>query len=237
MDIIEKSAGTYTILHHGMNVGTVVLLHNPYHRTNCYIKLELNSFDSKHSSELFARLKEIAGCPLQVMASSTDVALTAFLTAGGCICKRKCYEVEAQREDYIGENKDTPLHRAIAGEPAYKQACQHMYAHYVATHEKINPWTGDAETFCSELPETVLYAENASEIIDCAFVEGNEIAYVYGKDSCHFKEFAQTLIPFMLSHHETVCFESDNCDWAAMILRNLFQNLDNLSYDTYLYDN
>lgn len=35
----------------------------------------------------------------------------------------------------------------------------------------------------------------------------------------------------MLSHDETVCFESDHCDWAAMLLRNLFQNLDNSNYD------
>lgn len=107
----------------------------------------------------------------------------------------------------------------------------------VAAHEKINPWTGDDETFCWDLPETVLYAENASERLACAFVAGDEIAYVCCKDSHHFKGFAQALIPFMLSHDETVCFESDNCDWTAMLLQNLFQNLDNSSYDTYLYDN
>lgn len=63
----------------------------------------------------------------------------------------------------------------------------------VAAHEKINPWTGDDETFCWDLPETVLYAENASELRACAFVVGDEIAYVYGKGSHHFKAFAQLI--------------------------------------------
>lgn len=237
MNIIEKSAGQYIILHHGANIGTVALSHNPYHQTNCYVKLDLNHFDPNWSSELSAQLKETAGSPLQAMVSSDDVALTAFLTAGGWICKRKCYEVEARLEDYIGESRNIPLRCATAGDSQYKHACRLMYAYYVAAHEKINPWTGDEKAFCRELPETVFYAENASDIIACAFVEGNEIAYVYGKDSNHFTEFAQTLVPFMLSHNETICFESDDCDWVAMTLRSLFQNLDDSSYDTYLYDN
>lgn len=234
MILKEKSTNVYTVLHKGVNIGTVVLSRNPYHKTNCYVKLDLNYFDSQMSKELFSKLKEIVHCPLQVMAESDDIPLTVFLTAGGCICKRKCYEVEAGLSDYIGSIKNTPPCRTIAGESEYEQACRQMFEHYVATHETINPWTSDYETFRKELPDTVLYAERSSEITACAFVEDNEVAYIGGKDNGHFKEFAQRLVTFILSQYETVCFESDDCDWAAMLLRSLFKNLSESSYDTYV---
>lgn len=237
MIIREKSANEYDLLHNGKFIGTVALSHNLYHQTNCYVKLKLSCFDPQLSKELFAQLKDIAGCPLQVMADSDDVVLTDFLIAGGFICKRKCYEVEAEISDYIGSiNKTSPCH-TIAGESKYEQACRQMYEYYVASHAKINPWTSDYETFWKKVPETVLYAESESEITACAFVEDNVIAYICGKDNGHFKEFAQCLITFMLSQYETICFESDDCDRAAMTLRSLFQNLDESSYDTYVYDN
>lgn len=234
MILKEKSENAYTVLYKGADVGTVVLSRNPYHKANCYVKPELNCFDPQLSKELFAKLKEIVHCPLQVMAESDDIPLTAFLTADGFICKRKCYEVEAGLSDYIGSIKNTPPCRTIAGESEYEQACRQMFEHYVATHETINPWTNDYEFFRKELPETAHYAENASEIIACAFVEDNEIAYVCGKDKNHFKDFSQCLLSHMLSQYETVCFESDDCDWAAMTLRSLFKNLNESSYDTYV---
>lgn len=237
MTIIPKPANEYDVLYNGEFVGTATLSRNPYHNTNCYVKLEINCFDPELSKELFAKLKEIAGCPLQVMTASDDAALTDFLIAGGFICKRKCYESEVGIEDYIGEIKNAPLRRTTAGDSKYERACRQMYEHYAAAHEKINPWTGDYEAFCEELPETVFYAEGVSEIIACAFVEDNEIAYICGKHNGTVKEFAQMLVTFMLSRHETVCFECDDCDWAAMTLRSLFQNLDKLSYDTYIYNN
>lgn len=236
MTITQISENEYSIFHNSKSIGTVALSHNPHHQMNSYVRLKLNCFAPQLSKELFVKLKEVAGCPLQVMADSDNVVLTTFLTAGGCVCKRKCYESEVGIEDYIGKIENTQLRRTTAGEPEYEQACRQIFEHYVATHETINPWTSDYKTFCKELPDTVLYTESASEIIACAFVENNEIAYICGKDNSHFKEFAQQLVTFMLSQYESVCFESDDCDWAAMTLRSLFQNLNETSYDTYVYN-
>lgn len=236
MVIVQKSDNTYSVFYHGKAMGTVVLYHNLYHRTNCYVKLELNCLDPKWSTELFCKLKEISGCPLQAMAASNDTQLTAFLTAGGFVCKRKCYEMEVGIADYIGEIKNAPLFHAVAGEAEYEQACRQIYTYYVASHEKINPWTADFAAFCGKLPRTVLYAKNGTEITSFAFIEDNEIAYVYGKGDEQFKEFAQCLVTSMLTQYETICFESDDCDWVAMELRGLFQNRDEPSYDTYVYD-
>ena len=66
-------------------------------------------------------------------------------------------------------------------------------------------------------------------------VEDNEIAYVATKDDRLFKEFAAAVVSCILSEHQCVNFESDDCDSAAMILRSLFLH-DDESYDTYIYD-
>lgn len=235
MILKEKSENAYTVLYKGADVGTVVLSCNPYHKTNCYVNPELNCFNPQLSKKLFVKLKEIVHCPLQVMAESDDIPLTAFLTAGEYICKRKCYEVEAGISDYIGCIMSTPLCCSTLGDPEYEQACRQLYEYYVASHAQINPWTSDYESFCRKLPATVLYAGSADSIVSCAFVESNEIAYVCGKDKNQFKDFSQCLVSHMLSQYETVCFESDDCDWVAMLLRSLFKNLSESSYDTYVY--
>lgn len=237
MVIIEKSGGKYGIFHQGKPVGTITLYDNPYHRKNCYVTLDMEALDKSMSGEMFRRLRDIAGRPLQMMVSSDDAALTDFLLAGGFICKRKCYEVEAGMADYIGKTGNIPLYCSTTGETEYEQSCRLMYDHYVASHEKINPWTAGFEAFCRELPQKVIYTKIGTEITNLAFVEDSEIAYVYGKDSRFFKEFAQNLATSMLTRYETICFESDDCDWTAMQLRALFQNQKETSYDTYVYDN
>lgn len=78
MIISEKSANEYEVHHKGESLGMVTLSHNPCHKTNCYVTLDLNCFDPALSRELFAELQEIADGPLQVMAASDDAALTAF---------------------------------------------------------------------------------------------------------------------------------------------------------------
>lgn len=235
MVIIEKSDDKHDVYHNGELIGTVMLFHNPHHMNNCYVRLEMNRLDTELSAELFGMLKEIAGCQLQVMVKSDNVKMTSFLTAGGFVCKRKCYEAEVRITDYAGEIKKAPLCRSTAGKPEYEQSCRQMYEYYEASHEKINPLTADFKTFYKKLPQTGLYEKSETEIIHAAFVAGNEIAYVCSRDSEHFKEFAQCLVTLMLSQYETICFESDNCDWAAMELRGLFQNSDETSYDTYVY--
>lgn len=219
MIIRKKSDNEYNVYYNDKSIGTVLFFYNPHHMKNCYIKLSLDFLDNKLSKELFSRLRKIAGCPLQIMSESDDTEVVAFLTSGGFICKRKCYEVEAEASDYMGELKKISLSTAVEGETEYTQVCKQMYEYYIASHEKINPYTAGFEAFCKELPKTVIYAKSGIEIISLAFVENNEIAYVCGKESKQFKEFAQSLVTFMFSKYKTICFESDDCDWAAMVLR------------------
>ena len=154
------------------------------------------------------------------MVDSDDDALVDFLLAGGFVCKRKCYEVEAFADDYIGDLSDTQLFRCSVGKPDYDDCCSLMYRYYAA--------------FCSVLPDNVVYGRCGNQIAALAFVEDNEIAYVSGTEKKYFFHFAKSLISSILTQYESIFFEADDCDWAAMMLRSLFENQDDTSYDTYI---
>lgn len=237
MITIRMQDNKYIIWHDKKQLGIVELYSNVNHSKNSYVKLAIEHYDNDISAELFDKLKEIAGCPLQVIVSSFNTAMIEFLLAGGFQCKRKCYDVEATMVDYVGGQSELPMVHCFPGEADYETACKLMYNHYVSTHIAINPWTADYRTFCENMPAEVIYTKHNGELAAIAFVEGNEIAYVCGTDKHVFVDFVQCLTAFMLSKYETICFECDDCDWAAMALKSMFNNLDETSYDTYVYDN
>ena len=234
---LQRTDDTYIVYQNECRIGSLRLYDNPHHMHNCYVKLKLDELDTEFSAELFKELRKIAGRPLQFMVDSDDAELIAFLLSGGFVCRRKCYEVEAGKVDYIGGQVDAPLEYCRVGEPDYEAACRMLFAHYAETHKAVNPWTADYETFCNALPEDEIYSKQGGEIVSVAFVEENEIAYVCGVDKNSFAEFARSLVCTMLEKYETICFESDDCDWAAMLLKSLFKNQEETSYDTYVYDN
>lgn len=234
---LERENSRYTVYVDDQCIGWAELYDNPYHMRNCYVKLELEleRLDPEISGELFEKLRKLAGRPLQVMVSSERTELTAFLLAGGFVCRRKCYEVEACEEDYVGNRATTTLLHAHVGEPDYDLCCQLMFDSYVETHKAINPWTADYEAFCHCLPADVIYEKAAGQIINLAFTENNEIAYVCSSHKQSFSAFISSLIPWLFQKYKRVCLESDDCDWAAMELKAMFINQDGTSYDTYLY--
>ena len=110
-----------------------------------------------------------------------------------------------------------------------------MYAHYIDTHRVINPWTAEFPDFCRKLPGEAVYESDGERIANLAFVDNGEIAYIYAADKDRFVPFAASLIGWLFSRHDTVTFESDNCDWTAMELKAMFANQDENSFDTYIY--
>lgn len=234
---LEQEDKCYAVYRDAQRVGMVELYDNPYHMKNCYVKLELERLDVGIGAELFHTLREIMGRPLQVMVSSDDTVLTDFLIAAGFECRRKCYDVEAGAEEYIGGESDVRLLHSHTGELNYGRCCQLMFDYYVKVHKAVNPWTADYETFCQNMPADVAYARLNGEITSLAFTEDNEIAYVCGTDKQHFADFVCSLVTAMFKKYKTICFESDDCDWVAMQLRSTFENQDETSFDTYVYDN
>lgn len=218
----------------GSSIGTAWLYNNPFHKRNCYVKLDLKCLHPKISAELFRQLAELAGRPLQVMTESTDSELIRFLESGGFDCKRRCYESDAGEEDFIGGSCCVQLLHAYNGKSEYEQCCKLLYGYYAQTHAAVNPWTAGYETFADQLPSEVIYSTDGQMIDNLAFVEGNEIAYVYGSSLERFRDFASDFAGYLLKRYDRICFESDNCDWAAMELRSLFRNQDESSFDTYI---
>lgn len=233
---LEQENEYYIVWQNDLRHGTVSLYDNPGHMGNRYVKLTLDHYDKSISAELFRLLREITGRPLQAMIESDNTEQVRFLIAGGFVCKRKCYEVEVYAADYIGEQTNIPLSKTNRGECAYNRCCEILFDHYVETHRAVNPWTAGYEAFLEDLPEKVVYQELDGRITALAFVEGNEIAYVCGMDQTGFENFAASLIIEMFEHHETVFFESDDCDWPAMKLKSMFANQDETSFDTYILD-
>lgn len=220
----------------GAFLGSVRLSDNPCHKQNRYIKLNLTDADPTVSAELFEQLHRMEQRPLQAMVDSTDRQTADFLTAGGFVCKRKCYEVEARKTDWLGTAPPTMLLFTHKGTAEYETCCRMLYDHYVQTHSSINPWTAGYLFFLEALPGEVLYDTADGEIVNFAFVEDNEIAYLYSSTPSLLPAFAAALTEEIFSAHETVCFESDDCDPIAMKLRSMFANQSERSFDTYIYD-
>lgn len=234
MITIQKTDKVCSIYSGKNELGLVELYENAAHAINCYVKLEMKCFDNEASAELFSHLKELVHRPLQAMVESDDVQTVAFLAAGGFVCKRKCYEVEAYPDDYIGGSSDMRLFHGSIGTPEYEACCRLMYRYYAGTHKEINPLTAGYEAFCAELPTTAIYAKCRDQITSLAFIEDNEIAYVCGRDKKHFGQFAKSLALSILAQYGSVLFEADDCDWAAMMLKALFINQRDDSFDTYV---
>ena len=220
----------------GTPVGSVHLYDNPCHKQNRYVRLELTRPDPSFSAELCEQLHRMENRPLQATVESDDSRTVEFLTAGGFVCKRKCYEVEASGADRLVTAPPAMLLRARRDTPEYETCCRLLYDHYVETHRPVNPWTAGYLFFLDALPDEALYETVDGETAALAFVEGNEIAYVYCAELSLFPGFAAALTEEIFSCHETVCFESDDCDPIAMELRSMFANQSENSFDTYIFD-
>ncbi|HFR3815123.1 TPA: GNAT family acetyltransferase [Streptococcus suis] len=204
---ISYQANTFHISHHGRPLGKIHSYQNPYHQTNIYLRLDLVGYDCKIAKQLFQSLQtSLGGKPLQVMLSSAEQERIHFLTAAGFVCKRKCYEFEVSKQDYLSQTGTSNLSIVHKGTAPYQIACQQIFDHYQTVHQDINPWTASQEEFEKDLPDLV-YTDSEN----CAFVENNEIAYVCGKDEQTFDFFIQTVICQLFEQYEQISFEAD--DW------------------------
>ena len=186
--------------------------------------MQLQYYDKGVAQEVFDLLSKKLDKPMQVMISTEDEEVISFIQAAGFNCVRKCYEIEACVQDYIGKTTKEILPFAMIGNDTYEKCCEIMLDRYILTHKAINSWTGTKEDFFKILPKVVFYEMDNDRIKNCAFVEGNEIAYVCGVDRVAFVLFAQNLITEMFKQNEAIVFEVDDCDEYAMELKMLFTN-------------
>lgn len=207
---------------------------NPLHNANYYLDTDFTGLDVTNAKKIFEEFAQSLDKPLQVMLSSEEVENIEILKVAGFTCKRKCYEVEAGKQDYIGDKVEGKLLYSFAGEESYEQCRELMLDRYILTHRNINPWTGTKEEFFSELPECVVYFCMDGKLASFAFVEDDEIAYVWGDNVQVFHKFAQVLVSEMFQKYEVITFEADDCDEIAMELKGMFINQREESFDTYI---
>lgn len=237
ISITSRDSDRFDIFDSDRNIGYISVRHNPYHAQNYYLDLELTQYDPAKAGELFQMLRMKLLRPFQVMLYSWDVKKCAFLAAGGFIRKRQCYEMEAGAADLKAPVKAAaPIMEIHRGDSDYRICCDLLYHSYIKNHERISPLTADMELFCLDLPETVWLQKGNCEILHYAFIEENEIAYVGTVRQSGFHDFAQTLLFRMLAQHNSIFFECDDCDPAAMELRSFFSVPHTDSYDTYILD-
>ena len=221
----------------GESIGYVSVSRNSFHALNRYLELELAQYDPANAKELFTLLRLELSHPLQVMLYAHEYEKRGFLVSGGFQRKRRCYELEVGEKDLAAPIEESILlHESGRGDSLYKDCCELLYKCYADVHKAVNPLTADMESFCRVLPNRVLFYQENGEIIHFAFVEENEIAYIGTARQSDFHCFAQTLLSKMLAQYDSVSFECDDCDPAAMELRALFQTAGTNSYDTYILD-
>ncbi len=230
----------YKIYASGEDIGCIAVSQNPYHNRHSYLDLRLTRYDPQIAAELFRALRQELHSPLQVMLYASE-SMHNFLIAGGFERRRRCYALEAHAADLaIPLEKAVPLARVSKGTAEYDLCRKMLYDYYGKTHFAVSPLTADMESFCADLPDTVLCHMERGRIVHFAFVEpeeeGYEIAYVGSVRPADFKPFAQSLVATLFRKCDLITAECDDVDPAAMALKALFRLPDGTPYDTYILD-
>lgn len=239
ISILEEKQDEFKVFLGDRAIGFIKTYRNNFHNRNCYLKLSLEKYEVLFSKELFELLQDKVKCSLQVMISSKENESINFLEMGGFQCKRKCYEMEVSAEKLqcteqriMGSIEEISVCKK--GMAEYNLCARFMFEYYGKMHENINPLTADFTAFLTRLPEEVFYQKDNKGILHVAFVEENEIVYVGTRNNSGFKEFAETVVRKLFKKYEELCFECDDCDEAAMALRNQFDCDVEESYNTYI---
>lgn len=231
----------YAVYLRNRELGKIEVYSNRFHRDNCYIKLNLVDYSSAHAKAVFDALINQVKKPLQAMVFSSQAEVISYLEAGDFVCKRRCYETEVSMENYVfnGYQKISLRHCEEHSEE-YEECCRLMFEHYSLTHMHISPITVEYEEFVKVLPRKVIYYRKEDTIVGAAFVEENEIAYVCFKEGNLFEQITAPMLTsvvlYMFEKYDKICFEYDDCDWAAMKLASLFSVTGTESYNTYIKD-
>lgn len=240
ISIVHQGGHRYSIRWDHQDIGCVAVSANPYHNQHFYLNLELEQYDPVMAKELFSLLRKELGRPLQVMLSSQKNRHD-FLTAGGFVRRRRCYELEVSASDLIAPlHPSVELHTVTRGSIQYAACCALLYAYYRMTHAAVSPLTVSKEIFCAALPDTVMCCIANGTPIHHAFVEpedaGYEIAYAGTTEPSSFSAFAQALVYDLFQKGGSITMECDDCDPAAMCVKSLFRTSPNESYDTYILE-
>ena len=193
---------------------------NHFHKKNIYIDFDLD--DMKNiNRDSFKAISEENHAPLQMMIDGDDTKKKDFIEENGFNRVRTCYGMSVRRDDLIRkETAKINLLLAKEGDEKYFELAKIYFEYYKKTHESINALTVDFDEFKNILTKDVYY--NEEDGMALAFVEDNEIAYVYASDLAKADEFFYCLCEKLFNDYEEIFFEADDVDASAMRLKNIF---------------
>ena len=193
---------------------------NHFHKKNIYIDFDLD--DMKNiNRDSFKAISEENHAPLQMMIDGDDTKKKDFIEENGFNRVRTCYGMSVRRDDLIRkETAKINLFLAKEGDEKYFELAKIYFEYYKKTHESINPLSVDFDEFKNILTKDVYY--NDEDGMALAFIEDNEIAYVYASDIAKADEFFYCLCEKLFNDYEEIFFEADDVDASAMRLKNIF---------------
>ena len=206
---------------------------NHFHKKNIYIDFVLD--DMKNiNRDSFKAISEENHAPLQMMIDGDDTKKKDFIEENGFNRVRTCYGMSVRRDDLIRkETAKINLLLAKEGDEKYCELAKIYFEYYKKTHESINPLTVDFDEFKNILTKDVYY--NEEDGMALAFVEDNEIAYVYASDIAKADEFFYSLCEKLFNDYEEIFFEADDVDESAMRLKNIFSGGVDEITETWIY--
>lgn len=230
-DISETKRKYYKLMCNGETVFCFSVYKNYYHKRNTYIQ---PYFIKKHfdAKSVFLFLKNYFASPLQCMLKNDDIWIP-ILKSGGFNLVRRCYEREFTKDDLKSNEIDNVnIEVCTLENEEYVAACKLLYESYAKNHEGINPLSVSFDEFATDLPKTVYCIEGG---LDNGFVftEENEICYVGGNSNVEVLFVA--VLNIIFSKYQYVMFETDDVDSVAMKLKNLFCDVRDDSFDTYIF--
>ena len=236
---ITKHKDEYLIEKSGEQLVKVETYRNSYHMSHCYIKFDLENLVAISDPTVFQIIADEEKSPLQVMLSSLETQKITFLASQGFKKVRSCHEMEVKKEDLLKElsSGDSKIFKASRGQNDYRECCELQFNYYKETHQAINPLSAIFDDFTKILPAEAYYVRNNDGIQHVAFVADNLIAYVCSKDDSTFDNFALAVVNRLFEDNQSIEFEADNVDWAAMTLKNLFLTNSPETFDTWIYKN
>lgn len=208
---------------------------NEFHSGHLYVRVAEQEADRLEIAA-FERLIDEHRKPLQSILPADAAKTIRLLVKAGFVLKRRCYEMDVGASD-LPAPLSAPAEKLLTtrrGTSAYAECAESMYVHYAQTHLSVNPLTASLQAFAEMLPSDVLYSTGEDAIHAAAFVEGNEIAYLWARDEHVFRAFAPSLLFELFSRHDRITFEADDTDWVATGLKAMFPIAHGSRYDTYV---
>lgn len=206
---------------------------NHFHKKNIYIDFDLD--DMKNiNRDSFKAISEEDHAPLQMMIDGYDTKKKDFIEENGFKRVRTCYGMIVRKNDMPTKSiAKLDLLHAKEGEAIYDELAKIYFDYYKKTHKSINPLSVDFEEFKEILTKEVYYNEESS--INLAFVEDNEVAYVYTSDLDKADDFFKSLCEKLFNNYEEIFFEADDVDASAMQLKNIFSGGVDEITETWIY--